>query len=420
MKRLTTLAIAVSLALLSGCARHTMVDKAEPTLSPNTVQRPSVNVQFATLVREPISGTISASGTVVSDGGAQANLSFPTDGQIANIYVNVGDTVSAGQVLASLDSRTAQSAIEQSQADVAAASAALARAAAGARPQEVQSNSALVGGAQAKADSARAELRRQESLAAAGIASRRDLEQARASYGDALAELRSKQAEGSLLLAGPRPQDVNLARAQLQQAQAGLAAARTKASLLIIVAPFSGTITARLKNPGESVDPTAQVLTMVNPQKSLVEVQLSEDQVTAVHVGDPATLTLNGTQRAIPARVEVVNSAYGNDTRTLSARIRPLGTALTPGASATATITVSTLRSTFVVPESAVVKDPDTGAPLVFVPTGNGRYRKIQVQIALQSGKRVAITGNGLREGDRVVTQGAYELLPFASGSDSG
>jgi len=397
-----------------------MVVEKQPTRAPNTVAQPHVAVQFATLVRRPISGTISASGTVVSDGGAQANLSFPTDGQIANVYVKVGDRVGVGQVLATLDSRMALRGVEQSQADVAAASAALSRAEAGARPQEIQSNSALVGGAQAKVDAAKAELRRQESLASAGIASRRDLEQSRAAYGDALAELRSKQANGSLLLAGPRPQDVSLARAQLQQAEAGLASARTKASLLVITAPFDGTITGRLKNPGETVDPAAQVITMVNPEKSLVEVQLSEDQAASVRVGNTADITLNGTQRAVPGRVEAVNSAFGSETRTLSARIRPIGAVLTPGASATATITVSTLRGTFVVPESAVVKDPDTGQPLVFVTTGAGKYRKIQVRIALQSGKSVAITGNGLREGDRVVTQGAYELLPFAGASDAG
>ncbi len=417
MKRQHIILVATFAALLSGCARHTMVVDKEPTAAPNTVERPSVTVKFATLVRQPLSGTVSASGTVISDGGAQANLAFPTEGQIANVSVNVGDHVGAGQVLASLDARTAQSAVEQAQADVGAASAALARAEAGARPQEIQSNAALVGGGQAKAEAARAELRRQESLASAGIASRRDLEQARAAYGDALAALRSKQAEGSLLLAGPRPQDVSLARAQLQQAQAALSTARTKATLLVIVAPFSGSITARLKNSGETVDRTTPVLTMVNPENSLVEVQLSEDQAASVHVGDSATLTLNGTQRAIRGRVETVNSAYGSDTRTLSARIRPYGAALTPGASATATITASTVHRTFVVPESAVVKDPDTGQPLVFIPIGEGKYRKIQVQIALQAGKNVAITGNGLREGNRVVTQGAYELLPFAGGS---
>lgn len=407
---------AVLAALLSACAKPaTVATEAKPAAG--VVERPGVPVKFAVLKRQTISGTIVAPGSVISDGGAQANLSFPTEGQIAGVNVNVGDRVGAGEVLASLDRRTAQSVIEQAQADVTAAAAALARAQAGARPQEFQSNSALVTGAKAKVDTTRAELQRQESLASAGIASRRDVEQARAAYGDALADLRSKEAQGSLLRAGPRTQDVDIARAQVLQAQAALLSARTKASLLTIVAPFGGTITARLRNPGESVDRTTPVLTMVNPEKSLVEVQLSEDQAGSVRVGDPAILTLNGAQRSISGRVETINAAFGSDTRTLSARLRPIGASLMPGASATAKITVASVRSAFVVPESAIVKDPDSGKPLVFQPTGSGKYRKVQVTIALESGGRVAITGNGLRQGDRVVIEGAYELLPFAGGT---
>lgn len=415
---LNTILLSIALAsFATGCGSKVSTTQTEKKTAGNTVHQPGVAVKFATMQRQAISGKITATGTVISDAGAQANLAFPTQGQIAAVYVNVGDRVGSSQVLASLDTRNAQRSVEQAQADVNAAQAAVARAEAGARPQEVTSNRALVGGAQAKADAAQAELRRQESLASAGIASRRDVEQARAAYGDALAALRSKQAEGSLLLAGPRPQDVNVARAQLQQFQAALAAAQTKASLLTIVAPFDGVVTARLKNPGETVDTTVPVLTIVNPSKSLVEVQLSEDQAASVRAGDRATISVNGKNATIQGRVETVNSAYGADTRTLSARIRPLGASLTPGASASATIIASTLHGTFVVPETAVVKDPDTGQALIFIPSTGGSYKKIPVKVALQAGNRVAITGSGLRDGQRVVTQGAYELLPFAGGT---
>jgi len=410
------LLLAAAVALLAGCGGQATTVQKDTTPAPGTVSRPGVAVTFVTLARRAISGTVKASGTIISAGGAQANLSFPIEGQIASVNVNVGDQVAAGQVLASLDGRNARSAVQQAEADVAVAVAALERTRAGARSQEIQSKNALVGGAQAKADAARAELRRQESLATAGIASRREVEQARAAYGDALADLRSKQAEGSLLLAGPRPQDVRLAQAQLQQAQAGLATAQTKASLLVITAPFSGTITARLKNPGETVDPVIQVLSMVDPQKTLVEVQLSEDQAGLVRQGNTAIVTQNGAQRPTVGTVMAVNSAFSGETRTLSARIRPTGGLLTPGASATAVITVKTLNRMFVVPESALVKDPDTGQALVFAAVSPGTYRKIKVQIVLQSSGSAAIAGNGLREGQRIVTQGAYELLPLAGG----
>lgn len=362
----------------------------------------------------PLQGTITADGQVVANAGGAATLAFPSDGQIASVNVNVGDRVSKGEVLASLDSRIASSAIEQAQADVAAAQANLAKAQARARPQEFAQNSAQVQAAQSKAQAAKAELDRQNALAKVGISSQRDLQQARSDYESALSDLRVAEQQGSILEAGPRPQDVNVARAAVQQAQAELSSAQTKASLLNIVAPFDGIITQRLKNPGETVDPTIPVLAMVNPNRTVVEVQISQDQAGLVETGNAATITIDGLARPIRGRVQAVSPVLGQETRTMTARIQPESSALTPGAAAKATIVVRTVANAFVVPDSAVVKDPETGDPVVYLAEAKGKYRAVHVKIVLQSGNRIAVAAATLQPGAAVVTQGAYELLPFA------
>ncbi|MDQ2681596.1 MAG: efflux RND transporter periplasmic adaptor subunit [Candidatus Eremiobacteraeota bacterium] len=408
------LVVFLGISVLAACGSKAPPPNTQPTNNPGVVHQPAVAVQTEVLRRSSLQGTITAGGQVVADSGGQATLAFPTDGQIATVNVSIGDRVSAGEVLATLDSRLAFSAIRQAQADVVTAQANLAKAAAGARPQELAGNSALVQGAQAKADAAKAELNRQQALAQAGISSQRDLQQARSDYENAFAALRSTQEQGSLLVAGPRPQDVNLARSQVQQAQAALAAAQTKASLLNIVAPFAGIVTQRLKNPGETADPTIPVIAMVNPDRTIVEVQISQDQAGLIQQGDPATIAMNGLSRSLSGRVQAVSAAFGQDTRTMTVRIKPYGDGLTPGAAAKATIVIRSLSDAFVVPDSAIVKNPDTGRPLIYLATGSGHYRAVNVQILLQSGSRTAIAAAGLESGVRIVTQGAYELLPFA------
>lgn len=408
----------ISLIALSACgSRATSSPDAQPTDNPSVAHQPAVAVQTESLRRESLQGTVVADGQVVADAGGQAVLAFPTDGQIASISVKIGDRVERGQVLASLDARLANSAIEQARADVSTARASLAKAAAGARPQEIAGNGALVQGARAAADAARAELERQQALAKAGISSERDLQQARSNYENALAEQQSKQQEGSLLKAGPRPQDVELARTQVQQAQAALAAAQTKASLLQIVAPFTGVVTQRLKNPGETVDPTIPVLAIVNPNKTVVEVQISQDQARLIQTGNAATLTTTGLNRTLSGRVEAVSAAFGQETRTMTVRITPYGGGLAPGASAKATIVVRSLSNAFVVPDSAIVKNPETGNPVVYVARGQGDYKPVPVRIVLETGSRAAIAAAGLRAGASIVTKGAYELLPFSGGT---
>lgn len=412
--------LGAALVLVAGCKAQAPETAPEASPSPGTVKRPAVAVRFAPIVRRSLTGTVSASGEVVAGAGAQANLAFPTAGQIASVAVAVGDRVSAGEVLARLDDRVAERDVEQATADVNAAEAAYAKAAAGARPQELAQNRALAGGAEAKTRTAQAELQRQQSLATVGIASRRDVELAQASYADALADLRDKQQAGSLLLAGPRPQDVDVARAQLEQSRAARATAQTRASLLTLVAPFDGIVTARLKNAGEVVDTSATVLTLVDPTKAIVTVRLSEDQAAAVAVGDRAAITINGAAQNVSGRVSTINAALDPATRTLEALIAPVeGAALRPGATASATITVKTLADAYVVPTRALVKDPETGHALVFSPIGDGAYRRVPVRIVLQSGGYAAIQSPRIARLRRVATDGAYELLPYAVDGDS-
>ncbi len=407
----------VALIALAGCGATSSPGDTAPSASPGIVTQPAVAVKTQRLRRESLRGTIDVNGSVVADAGGQAALAFPTDGQIATVNVNVGDRVARGEVLASLDSRTASSAIVQADADVAAAQASLTKAEARARPQEFAQNTASVDAARAKLRSAQAELDRQRALAHVGISSLRDLQQADADYQSALADARIAEQQGSILQAGPRPQDVAIASAAVQQAQAARAAAGTRASLLNIVAPFDGVITQRLKNPGESADPTTPVLAMVNPAHTAIEVQISQDQAVLVRTGAPAMIAIDGSVARIPATVVAVSPALGVQTGTMTVRIRPEHGAFTIGAAAKASIVVSELAAAFVVPETAVVKDPETGETVVYIAKGGGRYARVPVQIRLQTAKRVAIAGSGLALGQQIVTQGAYELLPFAGGA---
>jgi len=187
--------------VLAGCGARAPEATSEASPAPGIVRQPAVAVRLVPVERRSLSGSVSASGEVIAQPGAQSNLAFPTAGRIASISVAVGDRVSEGSVLARLDDRIAVRDVAQAAADVNAGEAGLAKAEAGARPQELAQNRALVAGAAARARATHAEFRRQQSLAAVGIASRRDVEQARAADADAIAALSEKQQAGNLLVA---------------------------------------------------------------------------------------------------------------------------------------------------------------------------------------------------------------------------
>jgi multidrug efflux pump subunit AcrA (membrane-fusion protein) len=121
-------------------------------------------------------------------------------------------------------------------------------------------------------------------------------------------------------------------------------------------------------------------------------------------------ITANGAAQRGNGTVVAVGPGLGQQTGTMPVRIRPTGGTFIPGAATRAAIVVRNLTGAFVVPASAVVKDPDTGATVVYVAEGQGRYRRVPVRVLLQSGDRMAIAGDNLHAGQVVVTRGGYEL----------
>ncbi len=158
MKRVNILIIVVLVALLaSGCAGT----QAKPTPTPQAQNVPVV---------------VSASGKLLPE--RWANLSFLAGGPVAEVKVQAGDKVVAGQVLVRLDDTDAKLALAQANAALKMAQAQLAQLEAGARPEEiaqqkqaVQAAQAALAGAQAQLDQLQAGVR-QGDLAVADAAVR--------------------------------------------------------------------------------------------------------------------------------------------------------------------------------------------------------------------------------------------------------
>src|SRR5262249_16235776 len=78
---------------------------------------PPVSVQTAPVTRGTVVATVAGSGAVVAD--SASNVGFRTSGRVAEIYVQVGDQVQAGQQLARLDTQDLQAQLLQAQGALA-------------------------------------------------------------------------------------------------------------------------------------------------------------------------------------------------------------------------------------------------------------------------------------------------------------
>jgi HlyD family secretion protein len=262
-----------------------------------------------------IFGRHDQSGSIVLHGNVdlrQVDLPFSDSERIAEVLVEEGTTVKAGEVLARLDTGRLVPRLQQAEARVAAQSEALQKLHNGARPEEVAQARAAVNAAQAEAANARSQYERlrgisDESKGRAVSPQDLDAASAAARMSEAQAENARKTLE--LTLAGPRHEDIDQAKAQLDAAQADLALLKRQLADAELISPTDGVIRNRLMEPGELATPQRPVFTIAITNPKWIRGYVSETDLGRINVGMPATITIDSAPKSpIDGKVGFISS----------------------------------------------------------------------------------------------------------------
>lgn len=290
----------------------------------------------------------------------QTDLAFRTSGRISERLVDIGDHVSAGDVVARIDPR-------EQQADLAITAAA-------------------VMAAKAQLENSQADFKRQKTLFGQGVTTRSVFEQ-------------SEEA-------------LRVAQGTLEAAEAQHAAAQDALTFAVLKAPMAGVITARYSESGQIVQTAQPILTLAEdgPRDAVFEVP------EAALFDAPSDLTVDlvliGNSR-ITAKGKVREISPAVDPRSGTVRVKidienPPET-MTLGASV---IGAALLRSRRSVVLPASVLSSDRGAPSVWIvhPDTNEVSRRSVAVFAYEA--ELVVLGAGVEAGELVVTGGARSLLP--------
>lgn len=237
---------------------------------------------------EPLTVRVSASGTVKPV--QTVNLSPENAGILEELYVEQGDRVESGQLIARMRSRDTAAQVDQNQAAVAEAEATLAEVRRGSRSEEiaqaqaaVEANRAQVRDTQARLDLATSDLARRQQLFERGAIAETDLDTARREQRSAQAALEQAQARVTESLRRvddlqnlPEPEAIAQAEARLAQARAQLEAAQVRQDESLIRAPFGGTITQKFATEGAFVTPTTSASELSSATSTAI-VALAQD-----------------------------------------------------------------------------------------------------------------------------------------------
>ncbi|MCU0634762.1 MAG: efflux RND transporter periplasmic adaptor subunit [Gemmatimonadaceae bacterium] len=335
---------------LAACGGEKKADAAAATpAAPAKTQVTIGPENVTTVTQDTIRSGPSLSGTLTAEKEARIRAEIP--GAVLQTYVEAGQRVSAGTVLARIDASALRDASLSARSGLTAAKTA--------------------------ADQAARELQRAKSLLTAG----------------AIAEREVEAAERADLAA----------RSQLADAQARVSAADKQLGSASVRAPFAGVVASRDVNAGDVVSPGAALYTVVDPRSMRLAASIPAEQVSAVRLGSPVRFTVNGYPgKEFVGRITRVSPVADPQTRQVEilASIPNAGSTLVGGLFAEGRV-ASERRVAMTLPETAV----DQRGPQPFVMRlRTGTVDRVNVTIGLRDASTETLEVSGdLAVGDTIL-----------------
>lgn len=234
-------------------------------------------------------------------------------GRVAELLVDEGDFVEAGQLVARMDTQVLEAQLHQAQAQVRQAENAQLTASAlvAQRESEKQTAEAVVRQRQAELTAARKRFTRTEALVRRNALAQQQLDDDRAVLQSAEAALAAARAQVLSAEAG-----IAAARSQVVEAQSVVEAARASVARLqadiddsLLKAPRAGRVQYRVAQPGEVLGAGGKLLNMVDLADVYMTFFLPARQAGLVELGQEVRLVIDAApQYVIPARVSYVAS----------------------------------------------------------------------------------------------------------------
>ncbi len=220
----------------------------------------------------------------------EAQLAFNGSEHITEIFVQEGDHVHKGQLLAQLHTELLDAQLLQANSNLLAQQLVVKKLEIGSRPEEIRKGEAELKAAQAHAKYSRDKHLRIMKLFKEKLASPEDVENAYSLSASADAQKEAVKETLALLKLGPREEDIAAARAQLTAIEAGVALAKQHLAHASLYAPAEGIIRNRILEPGEMAFPQTPVLTLAFIDPVWIRAYLPEPSLGRVKLGDKAVI----------------------------------------------------------------------------------------------------------------------------------
>jgi HlyD family secretion protein len=374
--------------------------------------RTTLPIRAAEVERSSLKSTTPTNGVVEPITNYEAHAPFP--GIVKALYVHEGDKVSAGTLLLQMDDTDARSKLATALAALKGAQASYDAMMKGGTQEELLSLNGDLAKTQMDRDQAQRDVAALEKLHAQGAASAAEV---------AAAKDRLTAANNSLALLEKKKSgrydsaDIAHAKATLEDAQAGYAAAQEVVNQANVKAPFAGTVYSVPVSKTEYVQAGDKLLQMADLTKMQVLAYFDEPEVGKIAVGMPIVIRWDAMpDREWHGHVERVPSTIirYQETRNVGQALIAIDDAdgkLLPNTNVTVTVTTSNTPNVLTVPRDAL--HTEQGQSFVYR-VMDGTLRRTPVKVGALNLTQVEIL-SGLKEGD-IVALGTTNGQPVSEG----
>lgn len=347
----------------------------------------------------------------------EAELSFRVSGRVVELPVRAADKVSEGDVIAMLDTRDFENAVEQLESQRDQAEEQLKALRAGARPEDILALEASVAAMQAQLDQAAAQVERTQTLQEKGVVAQAQLDEDVASARVAKANLQAAQEQLAIGNAGGRAEDIAASEAALRGLAAKIDQANDQLSYATLHAPFDGIIAQRHIDNFTNVQAGSDIvlLQQLSTVDMVFDIPGADVLKWTARAADSLSIEveLSGIDAELTATKLVEFSTQADPgTQTYRARVSvevPDDIQVLPGMAGRVRVSSSekgNLKPD--IPLTALATDPQ-GNPFVWIVDDKGAVSSHPVTPGPMSGGLVTIT-DGLEAGVNIVTAGVSRL----------
>jgi len=215
----------------------------------------------------------------------QVDLFPKVSGYLEKIFVQIGDSVRQGQVIAQIDRADFIQKVREIEAKVAQARAQYAELEAGTRAEDVREAEEAVKQAQSRFNNAKLQRERILALYNKQVISKKEFDVAEMDYNVTEAQLAGAEQRLKSLKEGARPEVRAASLGKLKEMEAILAQEQIRLQNAQIVAPFSGEIVRRNVDNGSLLSPSTPVVTLVHLETLKVVANVLEKDIALVKIG---------------------------------------------------------------------------------------------------------------------------------------